>query len=229
MMSLMKIKMIAELANIDQSEEAEVSIEPSEELSSFSLGVHSQKSRAHGVVPVDSLFEVGRPVQAWSRTEQRWLPAEVLEVDSEDSMVKIRPTPTLKGARVWEHPRGVTPYIDGFDRSAIRPVPKDEDRIEEEDNRLIGEEWSFASTFDDVKACKKDIRGWGKVRKVFAPDVVLPGMKNEHMSATQILEHMFGMKNGFRQPVRVTPGTQRAKDIIAKAKANRQKAIERRM
>lgn len=228
MMSLMKIRMIAKLASVDRTEES-IELEPSEELSSFSMGVHSQKSKAHSVVQVDSLFEVGRLVQAWSRTEKRWLPAEVLEVDSEDSMIKIKPTPVLTGARVWEHPRGVTPYIDGFDRSAIRPVPKDEDRIEGEDQRIIGEEWSFASTFDDVKACKKEIRGWGKVRAIFAPDVVLPGMTNANMSASNIIEHMFVMKTGFRQTVEVSPGTRRAQDIIAKAKANRQLAIERRM
>lgn len=236
MMSLVKIRQMAELAKHGPAT-LPVEPEPSAESSFASVGasrVHSSSSKA-ALVPVDSVFEVGRPVQAWSRAEKRWLPAEVLEIDAEDSMVRIKPIPTLDGAKPWTHPRGHAPYVDGFDRSSIRPMPKDDDRTEEDDTAPLGEQWSFYTNFEDIKATKdNDEHGWDKVRRLFAPDVILPGMKNENLGPEQILEHMFGIKYGpnFVKKEKLkplTPGQRRAKGIIATAKANRQRSIERRM
>lgn len=95
-----------------------------------------------------------------------------------------------------------------------------------------GEEWSFHTTFEDVVASKdNNERGWAKVRRIFAPDVILPGMKNEHMSPKNILEHMFGIKYGplKKKPAPLLPGQVRSKRIIARAQANRQRAFERRL
>lgn len=233
MLSLVKIQKLAELARAgpttpEPSDPSFESIGQSDGLS----GIRSQ-SLLQALVSVDEVFSVGQLVQAWSRTEQLWLPAEILDVDPADGMVKIKPAPVLEGAKPWVHPRGHTPYVDGYDRSSVRPMPKDSD-AEEVDKRVpLSAQWSFHTNFEDIKATKSnDERGWAKVRRIFAPDVILPGMKNEHMSPENILEHMFGLKYGpfvKKEPPTRTPGQRRSKQIIARAQANRQRSIERRL
>ena len=238
MMSLVKIRKIAAAAKTatapeagspqEWSEPSFQSIEPAGGLSA----VRSQRS-LKTVVPIDTVFAVGQEVQVWSKTNKLWLPAQVVELDAIDAMVKIKPLPLRKAARPWVHPRGHAPYIDGYDRNAIRPKPTEADVAERDDRAPLGEEWSFSTTFEDIKATKDNgERGWAKVRRIFMPDVVLPGMKNDYMSPKNILEHMFTLKHGpfvKKEPAPITPGQKRSKRIIARAQANRQRAIERRL
>eukprot|EP01043_Picozoa_sp_COSAG02_P034904 COSAG02_NODE_2467_length_8767_cov_226.095870_1_plen_240_part_00 len=239
MMSLVKIRKIAEAAKAGAALSEAGSPPECSEPSFQSVGrggglsaVRSQRS-LQAVVPIDAVFAVGQEVQVWSKTAKLWLPAQVLELDAIDAMVKIKPLPQLKGARPWVHPRGHAPYIDGYDRSAIRPKPKDADAEERDDRTPLGVEWSFSTTFEDIKATKdNDERGWAKVRRIFLPDVVLPGMKSDYMSPKNILDHMFSLKYGpfvKKEPAPLTPGQKRSKRIIARAQANRQRAIERRL
>ena len=126
MMSLVKIRHIAEIARASSPATPEPA-EPSFQSLGRSAAVRSQRSLPV-LVPLDSVFKVGQRVQVfgyWSSGGKLWLPAEVLEVDARDGMVRIKPVPVRERAPPWVHPRGHAPYIDGYDRKAIRPKPKE--------------------------------------------------------------------------------------------------------
>ena len=188
MLSLVKIRKIAEAAKIATPPEAgspQEWSEPSFQSMERAGGVSAVRSQQSlkAVVPIDTVFAVRQEVQVWSKDDKLWLPAQVLELDAIDAMVKIKPLPVRKGARPWLHPRGHAPYIDGYDRNAIRPKPKEADVAELDDRAPLGEEWSFSTTFEDVKATKdNNERGWAKVRRICMADVVLPGMKSDCMT-----------------------------------------------
>lgn len=59
----------------------------------------------------------------------------MLEVDATDGMVRIKPVPVRERAAPWVHPRGHAPYVDGYDRKAIRPRPR-ESVLEKPNERL---------------------------------------------------------------------------------------------